>query len=193
MIRNMVAATVMAAAPGLPALAATSPLPEPLRAGSNLDKLVPLIDPVLELRNAHTGEHEKIRFFGATGYNHSGIKRINYFMRDWRQKEVVQCDVRLYWALAAIRSAAMKDGLDGLININSGYRSLKTNNYLRSKGYGAAKNSMHLQARAVDFTVEGGNVAHTARYAKWLQVGGVGHYPGRFTHIDSGRIRTWNG
>lgn len=99
MIRNMVAATVMAAAPGLPALAATSPLPEPLRAGSNLDKLVPLIDPVLELRNAHTGEHEKIRFFGATGYNHSGIKRINYFMRDWRQKEVVQCDVRLYWAL----------------------------------------------------------------------------------------------
>lgn len=179
--------------PGIPAIAQELDIPEPVRAESRLDQLVPLIEPYLDLYNPNTRERKQVRFFGATGYNRSGLQEINVLLRDWRQEQVVQCDVRLYWALAAIRTAALRDGLSGEIQINSGYRSKATNDYLRSEGYRTAVNSFHMRGRAVDFVVKGGSVEHVARYAQWLEVGGTGHYRGRFVHIDSGEKRVWFG
>lgn len=168
-------------------------IPEPVRKNSKLDQLVPLIEPYLDLYNPHTRERKKVRFFGRSGYNRDGINKINYLLRDWRQDRVVQMDVRLYWGLAAIRTAAVRDGLTGEIQINSGFRTKQTNNYLRSEGYQPAVNSLHLRGRAVDFVVKGGNVANVARYAQWLEIGGTGHYRGRFIHVDSGDQRVWFG
>ncbi|MBR9862858.1 MAG: YcbK family protein [Rhodobacteraceae bacterium] len=168
-------------------------IPEPVRKNSKLDQLVPLIEPYLDLYNPHTKEREKVRFFGASGYDLAAVNKINHLLRDWRQDQVVQMDVRLYWGLAAIRTAAVRDGLSGEIRINSGFRTKRTNDYLRSEGYRPAVNSLHLRGRAVDFVVKGGDVANVARYAQWLEIGGTGHYRGRFIHVDSGDRRVWFG
>lgn len=192
-IGKVAAAAACSALSTIPALAADLDIPDPVRENSRLDRLVPLIEPRLDLFNPHTRERKQVLFFGATGYNRAGIREINYLMRDWRQDEVVQMDVRLYWGLAAIRTAAMRDGLSGEIQVNSGFRSKATNDYLRSEGYGAAVNSFHLKGRAIDFVVKGGDVANVARYAQWLEIGGTGHYRGRFVHIDSGKPRVWFG
>ena len=117
------------------------------------------------------------------------VLKLNWFMRDWRQSEAVLMDVRLFWALSAMRQAAMKDGHDGRIIFNSGYRTKRTNDRLE----GAARNSMHLRGQASDFKIPGIPTELVYRYAAWLDVGGVGHYPGRFIHIDTGSERTWTG
>lgn len=186
------AATLVTSWTGLPALAEESP--PPARPDSRLDQLVSAIRPELRMFNANTNERMSTRFFGPTGYDPVEIRRINWFMRDWREGETRQVDVRLLWALAAIRQAAMKDGHDGEILFLSGYRSRKTNDLLRSQGRGAAKDSLHIAARANDFNLPGIPVSDVAKYAEWLEVGGVGLYrSSHFVHIDSGEVRTWRG
>lgn len=186
---------------GLAAWAMTAPLPSigwastpnPGRTGSRLDALAGAIHPKLDLKNAHTGERLRVRFFSGSGYRHQKLKDANWFMRDWREKEERSVDIRLFWALAAIRQAARAEGHSGQIVFLSGYRTQKTNDMLRKKGLGAARNSFHLQARAVDFVIPGVPVAQVAKYMNWLQVGGIGHYRNNFIHIDTGPERTWNG
>ena len=178
---------------GVPAFAGVEDAPAPARQNSRLDQLVPAIRPELRMFNANTNERMSSRFFGPTGYDPIEIRRINWFMRDWREGETRQVDVRLLWAMAAIRQAAMKDGHDGEVRFLSGYRSRKTNDLLRRQGYGAAEDSLHISARANDFSLPGVPVAAVAQYAQWLEVGGVGHYPGSFVHIDSGQQRSWIG
>ena len=178
---------------GLTSLPAYSEGVSPARLESRLDQLVPLIEPVLDLYNPNTDERETVRFYGATGYNRSGLAKLNHLLRDWRQEEVVDIDLRLFWGLAAIRTAALRDGLSGEIQANSGYRTRKTNDQLRLEGYKTAPNSFHMKGKAVDFKVVGGSVEHVARYAEWLQIGGTGHYRGRFVHADTGEVRRWFG
>ncbi|MFG6082238.1 YcbK family protein [Paracoccus litorisediminis] len=163
------------------------------RGKSRLDQLVRLIDPVVDLYSPNTEESLKVRFYGPTGYSPDAVRRINWFMRDWRQKETQQFDIRVVWGLAALRHAGIKDGNAGLIRVNSGFRTKKTNSLLRGMGYGVADNSFHLKAKAADITMPGASVADIATYAKWLEIGGTGHYPGRFVHIDSGEQRQWTG
>jgi len=184
-------AALLTSSIGLPAFALDGP--DPARPSSRLDQLVPAIRPELRMFNANTNERMSSRFFGPTGYDPFEIRRINWFMRDWRQAEARQIDVRLLWALAAIRQAAMRDGHDGEIRFLSGYRSQQTNDLLRRQGRGAAKDSLHISARANDFSLPGVPIADVVKYAQWLEVGGVGHYPGSFIHIDSGDLRSWLG
>jgi uncharacterized protein YcbK (DUF882 family) len=74
----------------------------------------------------------------------------------------------------------------------SGFRTAKTNAALSKEG--AAKNSMHLFGRAVDLFVPGIPPEHIARLGQYLQQGGVGFYPSRgFTHLDTGKLRSWRG
>lgn len=160
---------------------------------SRLDRLVRQIDPVVDLYNPNTQESIKVRFYDVTGYSASAVRQINWFMRDWRQKETQQFDIRVVWGLAALRQAGIKDGNAGLIRVNSGYRTKKTNEVLRRQGYTVADNSYHLKAKAADITMPGASVADIAQYAKWLEIGGTGHYPNRFVHIDSGNRRQWTG
>ncbi len=188
------AGTLIAAAGLRPApAAAAGPIAGPGRPASRLDALVSTIIPDLTLANANTGERLSCRFFTATGYDRAALRDLNWFMRDWREGETARIDVRCLWALAALRQAAMKDGFDGEVRFLSGYRTRATNDLLRRRGIGAAPNSLHIAARAVDFTFPGVSVAAIFAYARWLQIGGVGHYPGRFVHIDTGPTRDWVG
>ena len=161
----------------------------PQRPGSRLDRLAPHIEPRIKMINANTGETVHERYFGTTGYEPNACKRLNWFMRDWREGISVPIDERLLWALAALGQAARKAGCTNSIRFLSGYRTEKTNSAIE----GAAPNSMHLSARAVDFHIPGIPVEQLFEYCKWLEVGGTGHYPNRFVHIDTGTRREWTG
>lgn len=162
------------------------------RPGTRIDQLVSSIDPVLDLRNAHTNETLHLRYFRLGAYDMDAVRHINWLMRDHRQAEAVQMDARLLWTLSAIRMAAIRDGHSGKTILLSGYRTQATNQLLRSRGIAAARNSLHLQGKAADITLEGIKISDLAGYARWLQVGGVGHYVrSNFVHIDSGQERSW--
>lgn len=163
--------------------------PNPARPGTPLDNLVPVIRPSLVLRNANTGEIFSGSFYSRElgSYDMTVIEQLNWFLRDWRRREVKMMDPRLYWALAAISQGAQAEGHSGEILVTSGYRTRQTNSRLE----GAARNSLHIQGRDIDFAMEGVPTRAISDYMIWLKVGGVGHYPGRFVHIDSGRVRVW--
>lgn len=174
----------------IPARAVAGPPPGksgPGRPGSRLDALFRDIEPVLEMRNNASGETISARFHDGSQYDRRAVEALNRFMRDFREDRAAQMDARLFWALAAISQAARLAGANSRIGFLSGYRTGKTNRAL----VGAARNSLHLQGRAVDFLIPGVPVERLAAYAEWLQIGGVGHYRGRFVHVDSGPLRRW--
>lgn len=161
--------------------------PGPGRPGSRLDSLFSDIEPVLEMRNDASGETVSARFHDGSRYDLRAVDALNRFMRDFREDRAAEMDARLFWALAAISQAARLVGANSRIGFLSGYRTGKTNRALA----GAARNSLHLEGRAVDFLIPGVPVERLAAYAEWLQIGGVGHYRGRFIHVDSGPLRRW--
>ena len=164
------------------------PRPDPARPHSRLDRHFNDIEPQLHLRNFRTGEDIDVQFFGPEGYDPDALLQADWFMRDRRENRSLEMDVRLFWALAALSQAALREGVSGPIGFLSGYRTAKTNSLLK----GAAENSFHMKARAVDLFIPDVPVRLVADYAEWLQVGGVGHYRRRFVHIDTGRIRRWD-
>jgi uncharacterized protein YcbK (DUF882 family) len=156
-----------------------------------IETLKPIITPELQLFNANTGERMSSVFYRNGRYIEQELRRIDWMMRDWREKESKPVDRNLLWALAAIREAGIRDGHNGEIRFLSGYRSKKTNDMLRRTGHGAARNSFHIKAEAVDFSLPGIPVKPVSEYARWLELGGVGHYKGSFIHMDTGTIRHW--
>ena len=78
------------------------------------------------------------------------------------------------------------------ILVTSGYRTRATNEWLRSQGIGAARDSFHLRGRAVDIKLSGVPLARVAAFGSVLGLGGVGLY-GAFVHLDTGPKRIWRG
>jgi len=77
-------------------------------------------------------------------------------------------------------------------HIVSGYRSPGTNEYLYKSRKGVAKNSLHMDGKAIDFRLPDISLPKLRRTAMALKVGGVGYYPcSNFIHIDVGPIRYW--
>jgi hypothetical protein len=76
----------------------------------------------------------------------------------------------------------------------SGYRSDKLNEMLRKKGRHVARQSQHVEGRAVDFRVVGVPTRDLLRWVRAVHRGGVGFYPNSgFVHVDSGPNRRWQG
>jgi hypothetical protein len=84
----------------------------------------------------------------------------------------------------------------GPIHVVCGYRSPNTNEMLRnrSRSTGVAKTSLHMQGKAIDFSIPSANVADVRAAALRIQGGGVGYYPTSgipFVHMDVGNVRHW--
>lgn len=92
-----------------------------------------------------------------------------------------------------LREAARHFGRDR-IDIVSGFRAPKYNLMLRKKGREVARDSQHSHGNAVDFRIPGVDVKALEAWARRLRLGGVGLYLGSgFIHVDTGRVRYWNG
>ncbi len=92
-----------------------------------------------------------------------------------------------------LRDAARHFG-NARIEIVSGFRAPKYNLLLRKKGHEVARDSQHTHGNAVDFRIPGIGVKALEAWARGLGLGGVGLYEGSgFIHVDTGRVRYWNG
>ncbi len=147
------------------------------------------VDKTLKLYNIHTGEHLKVTYWAKDQYVLGELERVNYFLRDFRTGEIQMMDVKLLDLLYAIQ--LIRD-TNRPFQVISGYRSPKTNEMLRKKSEGVAKNSFHLKARAIDINLPGTELKDLRKLAMFLRRGGVGYYPrSGFMHIDTGPIRYW--
>ncbi|MBC2887512.1 DUF882 domain-containing protein [Ochrobactrum sp. CM-21-5] len=145
----------------------------------------------LKLYYVHTGEKAEIPFKKNGRYLPDGLKRLNVFLRDWRRNEPTRMDPRLFDLVWQVYQST---GSREYINVVSAYRSPATNNMLRSKTKGVAKNSQHPLGRAMDFYIPGVKLAKLRAIGMRYQIGGVGYYPrsgSPFVHMDVGNVRSW--
>ena len=147
----------------------------------------------LSLYQVHTKESLTITYKKDGKYIPSAMKKLNYFLRDWRRNEVITISPRtidLMWELHADLGSSRP------VHIVSGYRSPKTNAFLKKIGRNVAKKSQHMVGHAIDLYFPDVPTIKIRNSALVRQVGGVGYYrsgggPTGFLHIDSGRVRHW--
>jgi uncharacterized protein YcbK (DUF882 family) len=144
----------------------------------------------LSLLNTHTGERLKeVVYWEQGSYLPDALSHISYVLRDHRTNEVHSIDPIALDLMAAI---SRKVDARRSFEIISGYRSPQTNRALRRNSRSVAKNSYHVQGKAVDLRIPGVPLKVVRKAALDLRMGGVGYYPkSDFVHIDSGRVRSW--
>ena len=145
---------------------------------------------LLMLYNTHTGERIKIVYRRGEQYLPAALAKLDYFLRDHRTGDIRHFDPNLYDILSDLAASVGRPGAE--IDIVCGYRSPSTNEFLRSHTAGVAKNSLHIQAEAIDLRIPGIDTLTLRRAALALARGGVGYYPrSDFIHVDTGRVRQW--
>lgn len=144
----------------------------------------------LSLYNYHSQERITVDYRDTAGnYNPDALKALNWILRCRYTSEVANMDLK---AIEHLNLVDKKLGGGHEFLVISGYRSPAFNGLLRSEGHHVAKNSLHLQAKAIDIAIPGVSLDKVHRAALDLKFGGVGYYPGEgFVHLDSGRFRTW--
>lgn len=146
---------------------------------------------VLTFENLHTGEKLKTTYWANGSYIKDNLADINHILRDFRTNDVMAIDPKLLNLLYALK---LKVNSNKPFAIISGYRSPATNAMLNANSSGVATRSLHLAGKAIDVRIPGQGLAGLHRAALALRGGGVGYYPGSdFIHIDTGRVRFWNG
>lgn len=145
----------------------------------------------LKLYYTHTGEKAEIVFKRNGRYDRAGLKKLNYFLRDWRRNEPTEMDPRLF---DLIWEVYRRTGSNNYIHVISAYRSPKTNEMLRRTRGGQAKKSQHILGKAMDFYIPGVKISKLREIGMKVQGGGVGYYPksgSPFVHLDVGSVRAW--
>ena len=148
-------------------------------------------DRTINCKRADTGEKHEIRFFQQqNGYDLDAYRNACWLMRDAKDgNAMVQIDVGLLNLMYAMQEWARQSGRPNpVITINSAYRTPRRNATIE----GAARNSLHMHGKAVDFTMRGVSISELEQMAKYYNVGGIGIY-NSFIHLDTGRVRHWRG
>ena len=146
----------------------------------------------LSMYFTHTKESITVTYKRNGRYDPAAIKKINWFLRDWRRDEPTKMSletVDLLWELHADLGSRKP------VHIVSGYRSPRTNAMLKRIGRKVASKSQHMQGRAIDFYFPDVPVEKIMGSAFLRKIGGVGYYPRSgqygFVHIDNGSVRHW--
>jgi uncharacterized protein YcbK (DUF882 family) len=144
----------------------------------------------LRLYHTHTGERIDIVYRRGNQYLPEAEEQLDHFLRDHRTGDVKHYDPHVFDLLSDLAAAVGHPG--GEIDIICGYRSPWSNEFLRARSSGVAKNSLHVQAHAIDIRIPGVDTLTLRDAALKLGRGGVGYYPrSGFVHVDTGRVRTW--
>ena len=145
----------------------------------------------IRLRSSRTGEAVDTIYWVEGEYISDALAEINWFMRDWRQNEVIRYDARNVDIMAA--TLRLMD-TDEAYHVVSGYRSPATNRMLRRRNRGVAQNSYHMKGMAADLKLSSRSISQMAAAAVACHAGGVGKYNrSQFVHMDCGPVRTWRG
>lgn len=143
----------------------------------------------VRMYNPRTGESLNTIYWIEGEYIREALQEINYFMRDWRTNGVISMDARNMDIMAAAHRLL---GTREPYTLLSGHRSKKTNDMLRSRSSGVARDSLHIVGKAADLQLRSRTVSQMANAAAACASGGVGRYSGsNFVHMDCGPIRHW--
>ena len=135
---------------------------------------------------SNTGERFKNIYCEDGNYILPSVQQFSWVCRDFRANQWKLLDPRLMDLLFVLHWKYCRNE----IRIFSGYRTPETNGQLE----GAAKNSQHLQGRALDIHLPDIDNEAVALDFRTFVFGGVGMYPGKqFTHMDMGSLRRWVG
>jgi uncharacterized protein YcbK (DUF882 family) len=134
----------------------------------------------------NTGERFNKLYFSDGAYIMPAVQQFSWTCRDYRAGEWKWIHPWLMDLVFVLHWKYNKDE----IKILSGYRTPQTNAQLE----GAALNSQHVRAMALDIHIPDVDNEAVARDFKTFIYGGTGMYPGRgFTHFDFGPLRSWVG
>jgi uncharacterized protein YcbK (DUF882 family) len=145
----------------------------------------------LSLYNNNTKESLTVTFRRNGQYDSGALQQLNWFLRDWRRDEPTRMDPRLF---DTVWEVYRESGSNEPVRVNSGYRSPNTNSMLRRRSSAVAKNSQHMQGKAMDFYLPDVSTVRLRAIGMRLQNGGVGYYPNAYTpfvHLDVGSVRAW--
>ncbi len=155
----------------------------PLRRASAVDERR------LAFYHTHTGKRLDVAYKRNGEYLPEALRNINAFLSDFRTGESTEMDPELIDLIFDLRQ---EFGGDGTYEVISAYRSPKTNEMLRGRSDGIAKNSQHLLGKAIDVRLTGVELTELRDTAIAMQRGGVGYYASPdFVHIDTVRVRRW--
>ncbi len=145
----------------------------------------------LTFHHVHTDETITVTFKRNGRYDEAALKKLDWFMRDWRREQETHMDPHLFDLLW---ESYRELGATEPIQVICGYRSPDTNALLRARSGGVAQFSQHINGNAIDFYIPGVPLAAVRAEGLRLQRGGVGFYPtsgSPFVHMDTGTIRHW--
>jgi uncharacterized protein YcbK (DUF882 family) len=145
----------------------------------------------LSFHHTHSDEDLTVTFKREGRYDEEALKKLNHYLRDWRNQDETVMDRHLFDILWEV----YRD-VDGRkpIQIISSYRSPSTNAMLRRRSSGVARHSQHMLGHAMDFFIPEVPLEQIRFAGLRLQRGGVGFYPtsgSPFVHLDTGNIRHW--
>ena len=145
----------------------------------------------LTFHHVHTDETITVTFKRNGRYDDAALKKLDWFMRDWRREQETHMDPHLF---DLMWESYRELGATEPIQVICGYRSPDTNAMLRARSTGVAQFSQHINGNAIDFYIPGVPLAAVRAEGLRLQRGGVGFYPtsgSPFVHMDTGTIRHW--
>ena len=145
----------------------------------------------ITMHHIHTDEDITITYKRDGKYDDDALKKLNWFLRDWRRNEQVRMDPRL---IDVVWEVWREAGAKTPVSVVCGYRAPATNSMLRRRSSGVARNSQHTAGHAMDFYIPGASLEQMRAAGLRLQRGGVGYYPtsgSPFVHLDTGSVRHW--
>jgi uncharacterized protein YcbK (DUF882 family) len=143
----------------------------------------------LSFYHTHTQKELQVTYQRNGEFLDSALLEINNFLFDFRTGDATTIDPDLMDLIYEIRASL---GSSGTFEVISAYRSPKTNEMLRGRSSGVAKNSQHMLGTAIDVRLRNVELTKLRDAALAMQGGGVGYYEkSNFVHIDTGRVRRW--
>ena len=145
----------------------------------------------LSFHHVHTDENITVTFKRNGRYDDAALKKLDWFMRDWRKEQETHMDPHLFDLMWEVYR---ETGATQPIDVICGFRSPATNAMLRARSTGVAQFSQHINGQAIDFFIPGVPLDKIRAAGLRMQRGGVGFYPtsgSPFVHMDTGTIRHW--
>ena len=143
----------------------------------------------INLYNPKTDERLDAIYYAHGEYIPGVMAQVDRLLRDTRTNQMARIDRRVVDIVSATQYLI---GHDRPFSVISGFRSQRTNDALRRRSSGVAKNSYHIKGMAMDLRMKGVAVETVGNIGEALGSGGVGRYTSsNFVHLDSGPVREW--
>lgn len=121
----------------------------------------------LRLYHTHTNERIDIVYRKGDRYLPHALLQLNHFLRDHRTGTVRHYDPRVFDLLSDLTASLGEP--DAEIDIICGYRTPRSNAFLRHRSKAVARHSLHMEAKAIDIRVPGIETA-TCATPPWLSI-----------------------